>query len=415
MNQITQRRSNEPANNGHMAVTQMQGRENAEVLSMVAMAKRFPRDVIEAASKITNAFTRASLAERAAYEYVKGGTEVTGPSIRAAEAMAQMWGNLDFGFKEVSRGVSEKGIPYSDVVAFCWDMEAGNRQSLQFIIPHWRDTNQGGYLLTSERDIYELTANQAQRRKRACILALIPGDIVEEAMNQAAATLVARADTSPAAMQKMVESFADYGVKKHHIEKRIGKRLDAISPAQVMLFKRIYASLRDEMSTATEWFEMADGENGIAPAKKPMTKAEAAAAETTTKPAETAAEVGSEKATASPTGDVDQSTGEITGEVAQSEVATVKAAESVAKNPAPTKAVPAAGTSKPASEGERKWLLNKGKADPVRTRNALCNAGYTSVADIDADEFESFCQKCDPATLAGLTNAQFATTREALR
>jgi hypothetical protein len=179
-----------------------------------------------------------------------------------------MWGNLSFGFREISRGIAQDGVPFSEVEAFCWDMEAGNRQPLQFIVRHWRDTTRGGYKITDERDIYELVANQAQRRKRACILALVPGDVVEAAMNQADVTLRTKADTSPEAMAKMVEAFAPFGVTKEHIEKRIQRRLDSIQPAQVVMLKPVYASLRDDMSTPADWFEMEEGA-GDAPRPTP--------------------------------------------------------------------------------------------------------------------------------------------------
>lgn len=248
---------------------QLQQRENAETLAMVAMAHRFPRNVIANTDKILNAFTRTTLAEKAAYQFAKGGSDVSGPSIRAAEAIAQMWGNLSFGFREISRGIGQDGVPFSEVEAFCWDMEAGNRQPLQFIVRHWRDRKKGGgYVIKDERDIYELVANQAQRRKRACILALVPGDVVEAAMNQADVTLRTKADTSPEAMAKMVEAFAPFGVTKEHIEKRIQRRLDSIQPAQVVMLKRVYASLRDDMSTPADWFEMEDGA-GDAPRTTP--------------------------------------------------------------------------------------------------------------------------------------------------
>jgi hypothetical protein len=238
---------------------QLQQRESAETLAMVAMAHRFPRNIIANTDKILNAFTRPSLAERAAYQFSKGGSDVSGPSIRAAEAIAQMWGNLRFGFREVSRGVGADGVPYSEVEAFCWDLETGNSQPLQFIVRHWRDRKNGqGYPIKDEREIYELIANQAQRRKRACILALVPGDVVEAAMAQADVTLRTKADTSPEAMAKMIEAFATFGVTKEQIEKRIQRRLDAIQPAQVVQLKRIYASLRDDMSIPSDWFEADD-------------------------------------------------------------------------------------------------------------------------------------------------------------
>lgn len=237
---------------------QDQSRELAETQVKYLMAQQFPRDEIANMDKILNAFTRPTLAEQSQYQFSRGGTDISGPSIRAAEAMAQKWGNMDQGFRERSRGIGADGVPFSEVEAFCVDLESRTSKRLQFIVRHWRDTKKGGYKLTDERDIYELCANQAQRRVRACILSQIPGDVIDAAMAQASATLKTKADTSPEAMDKMVVAFEPYGVTKEHIEKRIQRRLDAIQPAQVVSLKRIYASLRDGMSTASEWFDIDD-------------------------------------------------------------------------------------------------------------------------------------------------------------
>jgi hypothetical protein len=237
---------------------QNQSRELAETQTKYLMAERFPRDEVAAMDRILNAFSRRTLAEKAQYQFARGGSDIAGPSIRAAEAIAQQWGNMETGFRELQRGMDTSGVPFSEVEAFCTDLQARNTKRLQFIVRHWRDTKAGGYKLKDERDIYELCANQAQRRLRACILASIPGDVTEAAMQQAETTLKASADTSPEAMHKMVEAFSGFGVTKEHIEKRIQRRLDAITPAQVVSLKRIYASLRDDMSTAAEWFDMGD-------------------------------------------------------------------------------------------------------------------------------------------------------------
>ncbi|POS10192.1 hypothetical protein C3Y08_01730 [Burkholderia gladioli] len=238
---------------------QDQSRELAETQVKYLMAQQFPRDVIANTDKILNAFTRPTLAEQSQYQFSRGGSDISGPSIRAAEAMAQQWGNIEQGFRERSRGVDGKGIPFSEVEAFCVDLESRTTKRLQFIVRHWRDTRQGGYQIKDERDIYELIANQAQRRVRACILALIPGDVVDAAMQQAEVTLKAKADTSPEAVQKIISAFTDhFGVTKEHIEKRIQRRLDAITPAQVVSLRRIYASLRDGMSGPDEWFDMGE-------------------------------------------------------------------------------------------------------------------------------------------------------------
>lgn len=237
---------------------QDQSRELADIQVSYLMAQQFPRDEVKAMDRILLAFTRPALSEKSQYQFSRGGTDIRGPSIKAMEAIATAWRNIDSAWRERSRGVDARGIPYSEVESMAVDLEGRTRKRIAFIVPHWRDTKQGGYMLKDERDIYELCANQAQRRVRACLEAVIPGDVIDAAMAQADATLKAKADTSPEAMTKMVEAFAPWGVTKDHIEKRIQRRLGAITPAQVVSLKRIYASLRDEMSTPDEWFEMGE-------------------------------------------------------------------------------------------------------------------------------------------------------------
>lgn len=238
-----------------------QNRAIAEVQAAMIAAKQSPRDQISAMDKILNACTRPTLADAAVYQYSKGGADVSGPSIRLAEAIAQQWGNIQFGFNELTRGVDYDGVTYSEVGAYAWDLESNTRRPLQFRVRHWRDTKKGGYPLKDEREIYELIANQAQRRVRACILAVIPGDVTEAAVKQCEVTLKSSADTSKEAMQKMVDAFSIHGVTKEQIEKRIQRRIDSILPAQVVGLKKIYSSLRDGVSVPSDWFEEVDKKN----------------------------------------------------------------------------------------------------------------------------------------------------------
>lgn len=270
MNDLVENPFGSVAKRQSSGVSQVEQRELAEVQAAVIMAKRFPRDQIAAVDRIINAFSRPALAESSQYQYSKGGSDVSGPSIRAAEAIAQQWGNIEFGFKELARGVGADGVPYSEVLAYAWDVETLARKPLQFIVRHWRDRkNGGGYQITEERDIYELIANMAQRRVRACLLSLIPGDVTEAAMKQADVTLKTNADTSMEAMQKMLDAFANFGVTKEQIEARIQRRIDAIQPAQVVSMKKIYASLRDGMSTPADWFDGASASEVKQPKELP--------------------------------------------------------------------------------------------------------------------------------------------------
>ena len=110
-------------------------RQAQEVQAAMIVAKHFPRDERVACDRILNACTRRSLAEGAIYSYSRGGTEVSGPSIRLAECIAQNWGNIDFGYIELEQKNGE-----SQVMAYAWDLETNTRQSKVFSVPHRRDT-----------------------------------------------------------------------------------------------------------------------------------------------------------------------------------------------------------------------------------------------------------------------------------
>lgn len=230
----------------------------AEIQAAMVIAKQSPRDQIAVVDRIINACTRPSLADVSVYQYSRGGADISGPSIRLAEAIAQQWGNIQFGFNELSRGIDETGVTYSEIGAYAWDLESNTRRPVQFRVRHWRDTKKGGYALTDERDIYEICANQAQRRVRACILAVIPGDVTEAALKQCEITLKITADTSAEGIKKLLDAFLVFGVTKEQIEKRIQRKIDTIQPAQIANLKKVYSSLRDGMSSASEWFEAAE-------------------------------------------------------------------------------------------------------------------------------------------------------------
>lgn len=225
----------------------------AEVQAALVVAKRFPRDQARAMDRILMSCGRPGLAATAVYEYARGGQAITGPSIRLAEELARQWGNITSGVYEVSRsdGVSE-------CLAFAWDLESNTRDERRFIVRHWRDTRNGGYQLTDERDVYELIANQGARRKRASILALIPGDVQEAAVQQCEQTLKASADTGPEAMKRLLEAFASLDVSKAQIELLLQRKLAAVTPAQVIRLRRIYASMKDGIASASDFFQPAE-------------------------------------------------------------------------------------------------------------------------------------------------------------
>jgi hypothetical protein len=64
-------------------------------------------------------------------------------------------------------------------------------------------------------------------------------------------------------IRKMVLAFDDLGVKVEHLEKRLGHKLDATIPQEIVTLKGIYKSLKDGMAAREDFFEI-----GLAESKK---------------------------------------------------------------------------------------------------------------------------------------------------
>lgn len=64
----------------------------AEVQAALVMARVHPRDPRRAMDLILQDCMRPTLAEEATYQYARGGSDISGPSIRLAETIARRWG-----------------------------------------------------------------------------------------------------------------------------------------------------------------------------------------------------------------------------------------------------------------------------------------------------------------------------------
>ena len=240
---------------GHALASVDEFRAIAEVQASMAIAKRFPRDEYAAFTRILNACKRSSLAENAAYAYPRGGTTVTGPSIRLAEVLANAWGNIDYGYREVGSGPG-----YTDVEAYAFDKESNSRSCRTFRVAHKRSAKGKLVDLTDPRDVYELVANQASRRIRACILQIIPGDVTEEALKACEATIKKSGGDVPIAdrIRKMVVAFQEHGVTTEMLERRLGHKLDSAIEQELIQLRRIYNSIKDGAAKREEFFELSN-------------------------------------------------------------------------------------------------------------------------------------------------------------
>jgi len=262
MNQVVTNPFGKDNNQASGIVQVEQSRATQEVQAAMVVAKKFPRNEAEAMDRILKTCTRPTLAVQALYAYPKGNTTVAGPSIRLAEAIAQNWGNIQFGIRELERMHGQ-----STMEAYAWDLETNTRQSKVFYAEHIRRANGKNKSLDDPRDIYEMTANLGARRLRACILGIIPGDVVDHAVKQVEVTLNNQHGAPEEQITKLVEAFAAFGVTKDILAKRLGHRVESCISAEIINLRTIYTAIRDCVGKPEDYFDMPTTNNTTPPAQ----------------------------------------------------------------------------------------------------------------------------------------------------
>ena len=226
----------------------------AEIQGAIFMARQLPRNEMTAYKKILQAAKRTTLAEKATFCFPRGGSMVKGPSIRAAETLAKYWGNIDFGIKELSQNLNTHT---SEVMAYAWDLETNTRQTKTFTVQHIRATKTTMTTLTDPRDIYEKVANDGARRLRACILGILPSDIVEDFISECEKTLEGNNDKPLAdRIKDMLKKFEELGVTQEMIEKRVGTVASNFIAKNLVDLGAIYNSIKNNFMPVDKYFEI---------------------------------------------------------------------------------------------------------------------------------------------------------------
>ena len=237
---------------GNALAANAEARVVAEVKAQVLMARQFPRDAAVAADRILRECARPTLADAAVYTFPRGKETVTGPSIRLAEVLARNWGNCTFGYEVLERRQDHMGIGHSVIRAYAWDLETNMYVSRQFELAHYRSTRTGGYKLTDDRDIYELEANMAARRIRACILQMIPGDVTQIAVaacRKTASTGLAQKMGNKEEREKLIAAtlrvYEKMGIALADLEGYLNARRDDWTADHMLRLKELKNGIED--------------------------------------------------------------------------------------------------------------------------------------------------------------------------
>lgn len=226
-------------------------RQIAEIQAQVVMAKKFPRDENQALIRIKKACERKSLAEKAQFAFPRAGSTISGPTIRLLEAVAQAWGNIDYGIREIANDGE-----WAEAESYAWDLESNTMIRKRFKVKLEVALKNGGVKkLKDPRDIYEHVANFGMRRVRACLEGVIPADVVEDAEAACKRALTSSTEPLHEQIKRLLFALDKLGVSKEMIEKRLGHSTDLMIGDQVAEYGRIFNSLKDGITKREDWFD----------------------------------------------------------------------------------------------------------------------------------------------------------------
>lgn len=257
-----------------------QSRAVAEVYAAVMVARDVPRSVQGALRDMREVCAMPALAERAFFEFPRGGSTITGASVYLARELARCWGNVQHGVAELRR---DDDHGQSEMLAFAWDLQSNTRVQTIFIVPHMRDKKGGPVKLVDMRDLYENNANQGARRVRECIFAVVPVWFRNEAEDICRRTL-AEGGGKPLA-QRVADAlarFADLDVLESDLVRRVGRPVQEWTASTVGALVTTYQSLKRGEISREEAFppHLVTGEE-IERQAQPATRPEPGSAEDT--------------------------------------------------------------------------------------------------------------------------------------
>ncbi len=264
----------------------------AQVKARYALAIRNPRNLDLVRQKVLRDCDRPRFAEVARYKKPQGKRKnertgkweeafIEGPSIRFAEAAMRAYGNIAYEATVVFDDDKQRMVRVQVM-----DLEANLTASQDVVVRKSveRRDGKGREVLGQRKNSYgdtvfvveatddEVMVKQAalvSKALRTCALRLIPGDIVEEAMDRVQETQ-ARADkTDPdAARKRLLDWFAAQGVMPDALVEYLGHDL---MPGDFKHLREVAQAIKDGETTWAELTRPAREETAPAQTADPLT------------------------------------------------------------------------------------------------------------------------------------------------
>jgi hypothetical protein len=265
---------------GQTASAALAAQARAQVEARYIMAKRFPRDVEVVRQALLKECKRPLFAANAIYRKPVGKEGIEGPSIRFAEAATRCMTNIDTAVTtvyeddasrivEVSATDLESNVRFPATIVVQKTVERSKVRDGQTVLS--RRINSRGYevFVVQATDDEVMTKANAliSKNLRTCLLRLIPGDLIDEAMSVCYETQRNKAAQDPdAAVRLMLEAFATIGASAEDVARYLGHPLIETTPDEITDMRAVWNAINNQETTwqAALEFRLAEmaGETG---------------------------------------------------------------------------------------------------------------------------------------------------------
>lgn len=249
------------AETGETNTTALAARARAEIEARTFLAAAHPRDFMRSRQKLLAACARPRFCEAARYLLPRGGKKIEGWSVRFAEELLRVWGNVEVSAvvtwedaeKQVRRVTItdlESNVAVSDEVVITKQVERSKAPHPSAIRGRRKNSKGEDVFLVDATpdDLRMLIGAESARVRRTLILQLVPSDLLEEAQQVVRETMDGEAKADPLAVRKRcADAFATFGLSATQVSEVLfdGTPIAEINEAQLQLARTICAALKE--------------------------------------------------------------------------------------------------------------------------------------------------------------------------
>lgn len=257
----------------------MAAKEQAVIKARFERADVRRRNWMQVRQVLLDDCRRPGFAAAALYTKPVGREELSGLSIRFAEAAARAIGNLDCfadlvdqdetqAFYKVGALDLESNLSTYEILTIPKTVERSRMPEGQKLFGTRKNSyGKPVYIVLGTQDEQLNTIRSAiAKSRRNAILAVLPADIREECIAQIHKTQAAEDAQDPAgARKRLVDSFHALGVRVAELEAYLGHAVEQLKPPDYIKLRAIFAALRDGETT---WADVME-ERGAKPKAPP--------------------------------------------------------------------------------------------------------------------------------------------------